>query len=301
MRQSYLLLLGLLILGCGARSDAELDGEFVLTGGNSSIHTSGTGGFSSVYPGSGGLPWVPNTTYVTGGTIGITPIWTPPRTSTWITGGTASTVTWRTGGTAGTSTWRTGGTAGTSTWRTGGTAGTSTWITGGTRPTGGTSAVGGTGPRGGTTATAGTSPRGGTTATGGTPIGGTSSTGGASIGGTSSTGGASIGGTSSTGGTTGTIPSTLVEQACLAQATDACQRCLCGSCTQTASDCLGDSGCVSIVTCVANTKCIMMGIGCYAETTCKGVIDASGGTTGPSYTRAMSLGLCLLSSGCSCS
>jgi hypothetical protein len=93
----------------------------------------------------------------------------------------------------------------------------------------------------------------------------------------------------------------LVEQACLAQATSACQKCLCGTCTQTASDCLGDSGCVSIVTCVTDTKCYTSGItACYVDSTCKGVIDANGGMAGPSASRVQSLAICLLASGCSC-
>lgn len=109
------------------------------------------------------------------------------------------------------------------------------------------------------------------------------------------TGGASTGGAPNTGGGGGT--GGIVDQ-CEQIFDDECGQCLCGSCFDSLTTCLGDFGCIAILACLDNTGC--SGFDCYQEDTCRGVIDTFGGLASVSTQNAFNLGACAALSGCEC-
>ena len=148
---------------------------------------------------------------------------------------------------------------------------------------------------------------------------GTSNAGGA---GSGSAGGPSGGGAGSAGKTSGATDtggassaagaSSEFEQECLARAADACEQCLCSSCTDQLQACAATEGCPELVVCIRDNHCT--GIACYCGTfdpiacangeangPCKAaILDAPGGrvptlispSAGPASDAAVAISLC---------
>lgn len=106
-------------------------------------------------------------------------------------------------------------------------------------------------------------------------LGGGSSSGGSS----SNTNGA---GTDSSGGSCG--PSSVNKD-------DPCEVCVASNCSMLALACCNKTGCMDIIDCAQETAC--EGIACYADDTCKDVIDAAGGA-GIALNYAEPLGDCAM-------
>lgn len=81
---------------------------------------------------------------------------------------------------------------------------------------------------------------------------------------------------------------------------DACGGCLCNDCFDPLAACIADDslGCLAIFGCVQSTGC--SGAGCYQNSTCRPLIDALGGLTGPSMTKALELASCGAMNSCPC-
>ena len=76
---------------------------------------------------------------------------------------------------------------------------------------------------------------------------------------------------------------------------DACHTCLCSACAAEFGKCLYYAGCEQIADCMLKTKCTT---DCYADTTCKTVIDLYGGPMGAERQVADSVRGCALQKGC---
>ena len=142
---------------------------------------------------------------------------------------------------------------------------------------------------------AGSSSVGGAPGAGGVPIGGSTS-GGRSMGGFGgvSTGGrgGGYGGVYSAGA--GSISSGGFGGDGLPQ----CIGCLQQSCTEEAQECLWDTGCFRIFSCVGATGC--NGLQCYRPQYCKDVIDRSGGLDGASMRLVTQTLTCAARASCPC-
>ncbi len=92
----------------------------------------------------------------------------------------------------------------------------------------------------------------------------------------------------------------LIVDACVAIASNACDKCLCTSCSTQVVSCFSDSQCTSIFSCIVRTGC--QGVGCFARNTCRNVIQSNGGLTGPAVSQVLSLATCAAESqtGCAC-
>ena len=122
---------------------------------------------------------------------------------------------------------------------------------------------------------------------GDSPIAGTSTAGGGSAGGPSgggasggsggsadtTSGAADTGGAGSAAGASGEF-----EQGCLARAADACEQCLCTSCTDQLQACAATEGCPELVVCIRDNHC--QGAACYCGTF-DPVACANGQANGP--------------------
>ncbi len=114
-------------------------------------------------------------------------------------------------------------------------------------------------------------------------------------GGTGGTGGvAGSGGVVGTGGTGGSGGSAQ----CALAFQDACGQCLCNNCLPQLQQCLGDFGCLAIISCIEETGC--EGGACYSPMNCKGVIDTFGGINGQSLKTVTNLFACGTLDGCPC-
>lgn len=124
---------------------------------------------------------------------------------------------------------------------------------------------------------------------------------------TSASGAANAGGAGGAGG-----PSGQFEQDCLARAADACEQCLCSSCTDQLQACAATEGCPELAVCIRDSHC--QGIACYCGTfdaiacangqangPCKSaILDAPGGrlptlispSAGPASDAAVAISLC---------
>jgi hypothetical protein len=120
-------------------------------------------------------------------------------------------------------------------------------------------------------------------------------------------GAANTGGAGSAAGASGQF-----EQDCLARAADACEQCLCSSCTDQLKACAATEGCPELVVCIRGNQC--QGIACYcgtfdaiacangqADGPCKSaILDAPGGrkptlinpSGGPASDAAVAISLC---------
>jgi hypothetical protein len=67
--------------------------------------------------------------------------------------------------------------------------------------------------------------------------------------------------------------------------------CACDNCVCELGDCEADAGCTAIRACAQEKDCL--GVACYAEATCQGVIDENGGPMGPSTALATALSTCV--------
>ena len=199
---------------------------------------------------------------------------------------------------------------------------------GGARPsTGGRSASAGAGPAAGTSSLAGAHSGGAVgisgapSVTGGASVGGAVSVAGApSIGGAWGRGGAtSVAGAPSKGGASGVAGSTSVGgaigiggaglagsgatsgvvEACQVIAGNACQQCLCSTCSSQLLECFSNLGCALILACAQQTGC--QGVSCYSASACKPTIDQFGGLGGKSMKGVLSLLSCAGGSQNSCS
>jgi hypothetical protein len=166
--------------------------------------------------------------------------------------------------------------------------------------TGGTSMIGGSGvsPAAGTSS-AGSSAGG----RAGGPSGGAASAGSAD----KTSGAPNTGGGGSAAGASGDF-----EQECLARAADACEQCLCSSCTEQLQACAATAGCPELLVCIRDHHC--QGIACYCGTfdalacangeangPCKAaILDAPGGrvptllspSAGPASDAALAISRC---------
>jgi hypothetical protein len=192
--------------------------------------------------------------------------------------------------------------------------GTSDFESGGPDDNGGTPNVGASGGSGATD--------GGFGASGGTPLGGgapniagaasfagfPSVGGAASFAGFPSVGGAasfagfpSVGGAASFAGAAGGPGGSggeggLIVNACMAIANNACDKCLCTSCSTQVVGCFSSSQCTNIFSCVVHTGC--KGLDCVV--TCRNIIQNNGGLTGPALSEVFSLATCATQSQANC-
>ncbi|MGC4065642.1 MAG: hypothetical protein QM784_13545 [Polyangiaceae bacterium] len=218
------------------------------------------------------------------------------------TTGGSSVVTTAIGGHSG------AGSGSASTWIRGGSAGFSgsglggrVWTTGGA--TGGVIARGGSGAMGGVIARGGSGAMGGVIARGGSgAMGGVIARGGSgAMGGVIARGGSgAMGGVIARGGSSAIGGSTSVLPVCGQLQPGSCEQCLCNACSTQLSACASSSGCAVIAACVVETRCLMMGIGCYSPTTCGTFIDLAGGLESPSAALALQVGMCRITTGCGC-
>jgi hypothetical protein len=112
-----------------------------------------------------------------------------------------------------------------------------------------------------------------------------------SFGGFTSFGGAA-GGPGGSGGEGGVIANVCTF------ANNACDKCLCTSCSTQVVGCFSDPQCTSIFACVVQTGC--QGLGCFARNTCRNVIQNNGGLTGPAVGEVFSLVTCAVGSQTNC-
>jgi hypothetical protein len=105
--------------------------------------------------------------------------------------------------------------------------------------------------------------------------------------------GGAAGGIGGSGGEGG-----VIVNACIAIAANACDKCLCTSCSSSVVSCFSDAQCTSIFSCIARTGC--QGIGCYTNNTCRTTIDANGGIGGPAVGEVFSLVTCAVQSQSNC-
>jgi hypothetical protein len=90
----------------------------------------------------------------------------------------------------------------------------------------------------------------------------------------------------------------VIVDACVAIANNACDKCLCTSCSTQVVGCFSDAQCTSIFSCVVRTGC--QGVGCFARNTCRNVIQNNGGLTGPAVAEVFSLVTCAVNSQTDC-
>jgi hypothetical protein len=77
-----------------------------------------------------------------------------------------------------------------------------------------------------------------------------------------------------------------------------CLSCLTNACSPQLLHCFLDAGCVSIFSCVEQTRCDALR--CSTEPYCKGVIDQAGGPAGPSMQALLQTLACGVSAACDC-
>lgn len=158
----------------------------------------------------------------------------------------------------------------------------------------------------------GVSPAAGTSGPGGS--GGSGGSGGPSGGGAAGAGSADEASRAANAGGAGSAAgaSAEFEQECLARAADACEQCLCSSCTDQLQACAATAGCPELLSCIRDNRC--QGIGCYcgpsdavacangeASGPCKAaILEAPGGraptllspSAGPASDAALAISLC---------
>jgi hypothetical protein len=87
-------------------------------------------------------------------------------------------------------------------------------------------------------------------------------------------------------------------EACLENAFNDCEQCLCTECFEQFSLCLAEEGCAAIYQCIADSGC--SGLDCYTSGVCGDVVETHGGIVGASALEALELFGCAADSACPC-